>query len=114
MRRRNPTKKKCAVCGAAFVPEYSFQKCCSKACSAENHRRNKARYKAAHPYKRLDEKRGPGATFHRVEQVAQGSLFTAKRKPAGTSDVRWRMELSRRRLAAVGLLDMLPDPDMLA
>lgn len=114
MKRRNPTKKKCVVCGAAFVPEYSFQKCCSKECSAENHRRNKARYKAAHPYKRLDEKCGPGATFHRVEQVAQGSLFTAKRKPAGTSDVRWRIELSRRRLAAVGLLDMLPDPDMLA
>lgn len=65
------------------------------------------------------EKRGGACTGYckttkRVEALALDSLTSAKRKPAGCSAVRWRIELSRRRLAAVGLLDMLPDPDMLA
>lgn len=65
------------------------------------------------------EKRGVACTGYckatkRVEALALDLLTSAKRKPAGCSDVRWRIELSRRRLAAVGPLDMLPDPDMLA
>lgn len=47
-------------------------------------------------------------------------IMRAKVKPKGVSDIRWRMELSRRRLAAKersgggkGDLASLPDPDMM-
>ena len=47
-------------------------------------------------------------------------VMEAKVKPEGVSDVRWRIELSRRRLAAKersgsgkGDLASLPDPDMM-
>ena len=103
---------RCVVCGREFGSTRLNKVCCSPECGREHDLR---RRRAAH--KR--EKRGVACTGYckatkRVEALALDSLTSAKRKPAGCSDVRWRIELSRRRLAAVGLLDMLPDPDMLA
>lgn len=52
------------------------------------------------------------------EALPPERIATARRKPAGCSDVRWRIELSRRRMAAAfngrpEPLGHLPDPDTL-
>ena len=74
------------------------------------------------------ERKAPGDRMTREElrmfkckrTVPLHYIMEAKVKPEGVSDVRWRIELSRRRLAAKersgggkGDLASLPDPDMM-
>ena len=103
---------RCVVCGREFESTRHYAVCCSQECRAENKRRHDRASQ-----KRCSERRkvvGYHAATKRVEALTLDSLASAKRKPASCSDARWRIELSRRRLAAAGLLDTLPDPDMLA
>lgn len=45
-----------------------------------------------------------------LNPVRTREIFSAKRKPAGVSDARWRMELARRRrVAAGGYCDTIPE-----
>ena len=74
------------------------------------------------------ERKAPGDRMTREElrmfkckrTVPLRDIMEAKVKPEGVSDVRWRIELSRRRLAAKersgggkGDLASLPDPDIM-
>ena len=106
--------RKCAWCGREFVPHDSRSRCCSPECSRLFTKEYNREY-------RRNRKTGIGAERRTLREkildyadpVSENVLFTARKKPRGTSDVRWRMELSRRRLARIYGRDGggLPDPD---
>lgn len=103
---------RCAVCGREFEATRVNTVCCSPKCGREHDLRRRRE-----SHKR--ERRGVACSGNhkatkRVEALSLNSLSTAKRRPASCSAVRWRIELSRRRLAAAGLIDSLPDPDRLS
>lgn len=118
-KRRVYPPRRCEWCGRNFVPRDARSRCCSPKCSAEYTKRYDREYRRTHKKARFHKLDGLGKALHpRVvvyaDPVSEEVLFRARKKPSGTSDVRWRIELSRRRLAAAGLVDMLPDPDRLA
>lgn len=90
-------------------------------------RRAAAKYTAAHnrelmAIRREERKRGLPYKVYTGEMCYEAlppeRIMGAKKKPAGCSDVRWRIELSRRRLAKkfparYKCLGFLPDPDKL-
>ena len=88
------------------------------------HKADRAAYQREYRRKR----KAPGDRMTREElrmlkckrTVPLRDIMEAKVKPEGVSDVRWRIELSRRRLAAKersgggkGDLASLPDPDIM-
>ena len=66
--------RQCAVCGAKFTPRNNRQKYCSNRCArtADEH------------------------AMSISAPVSNEHIMRAIRKPANTSEVRWRMELRRR------------------
>lgn len=91
-------------------------------------RETKKEREADEPRRTRRERKAPGDRMTREElrmfkcqrTVTLRDIMEAKVKPEGVSDVRWRIELSRRRLAAKersgggkGDLASLPDPDMM-
>ena len=91
-------------------------------------RETKKEREADEPRRTRRKRKTPGGRMTREElrmlkcqrTVPLRDVMEAKVKPEGVSDVRWRIELSRRRLAAKersgggkGDLASLPDPDMM-
>jgi hypothetical protein len=105
---------RCAVCGREFEATRANIVCCSPECSREHKNRLKKASKKRCKARQRQHEAASYTVTKRAEAVTMRTLAAARRKPHGCSAVRWRMELSRRRMAAAGLLDMLPDPDMLA
>ena len=114
-------------CGATFTTDARIQVCCSPECkrrrklrqSRENGKLRRAiaaRKKATRAARDRDLKLRD-ACWEATKPVRLGELMHAKRKPANTSDVRWRIELRRRAMLKrydCHCLDVAPDPDMLA
>lgn len=82
---------------------------------------NVAEKKVMEAAKWQERKRGlpPPLGYYGSMPVSFEVLCLAKKRPRGCSEVRWRIELSRRRLAAKyssqdHALNFLPDPDGLA
>lgn len=91
-------------------------------------RETKKEREADEPRRTRRKRKTPGGRMTREElrmlkcqrTVPLRDIMEAKVKPEGVSDARWRIELSRRRLAAKersgggkGDLASLPDPDMM-
>ena len=91
-------------------------------------RETKKEREADEPRRTRRKRKTPGGRMTREElrmlkcqrTVPLRDVMEARVKPEGVSDVRWRIELSRRRLAAKersgggkGDLASLPDPDMM-
>ena len=91
-------------------------------------RETKKEREADEPRRTRRKRKTPGGRMTREElrmlnckrTVTLRDIMEAEVKPEGVSDVRWRIELSRRRLAAKerigggkGDLASLPDPDMM-
>ena len=74
----------CKVCGRQFYPRNTRQVTCSPSCSCENSRRASKAAQESHA---------------KSQGTKRSGIFYATRKPAGCSDVRWRIELRRRRRA---------------
>ena len=79
--------RKCPECGAEFTKLHN-KKYCSPRC---------ARNAMAHRKKsRSSTVRELAHAWESTRPVPNSVIMTAKRKPANTSAVRWRMELRRR------------------
>ena len=79
---------KCAECGVEFVQTAPNQVYCSRQC--QNH----------HFYRhRVDYRKAFADAIRAVTVVPLGELTRAKTKPRNCSDVRWRIELRRRKNA---------------
>ena len=129
----------CPECGATFTTDARIQVCCSPECKRrrklrqikESYDRNNAKIAARRRKARLERQARKKATraardrdlklrdacWEATKPVRLGELMHAKRKPANTSDVRWRIELRRRAMLKrydCHCLDVAPDPDMLA
>lgn len=96
----------CPVCGATFEKRATNQKCCSRRCSKLHYKKVAKEYYLS----RYDD------AISATKPITFNALAKAKKKPANTSPVRWRMELRRRamqRQFGRKNLDMLPNPDQL-
>ena len=76
----------CAHCGAEFTPKNKKQMFCSDRC---RHNAEVARYKRS-------DCAALSVAMADSQSVSNEMIMRARRKPANTSEVRWRMELRRR------------------
>ena len=101
---------KCRDCGVEFVYERGkgpARQLCDD-CRRESDRR---RQRESHK-RRLTCGDSMDAIAHAIRNatpISDSSIMTAKTKPHGTSDIRWRMEL-RRRMYSKDAAAALPDP----
>ena len=86
--------KTCQICGAEFTPKprhptqkYCSLRCQKKAAKRRNSRRSRVYTSMARQAAHALELSQPVSTEH---------IMRAIRKPANTSEVRWRIELRRR------------------
>ncbi len=86
--------RQCAVCGAKFTPEprHPNQKYCSPRCQKKAaKRRNKRRGRVY-----TSMARQAAHALELSQPVSNEHIMRAVRKPANTSEVRWRIEQRRR------------------
>ena len=103
----------CPVCGATFEKRAHYQVYCSRTCKKK---RDRAHHRASDRKRRalLRDSRRYDDAVSATKPITFNALAKAKKKPANTSAVRWRMELRRRALAkrfGHKNLNLLPDPD---
>ena len=98
----------CPICGKTFEKHARNAVYCSKKCQNKGY----------HARRRARLRRATAELTDLVSATAPVSflkLSKARTKPAGTSEVRWRMELRRRAMArrfGKKNMDMLPHPDI--
>jgi hypothetical protein len=109
----------CIECGAAFMPRSGSQVCCSDECKAARKKMldaksSRARRADKNNYLSNDLRNFRNA-LEKTAPVSVEIIMKARKKPAGVSDVRWRIELRRRankKRYSNGIF-MAPSPDLL-
>ena len=97
------------------MPEQRNQVCCTPECHKKRRRKlDRARKEAAKARREADKQSLD--YIKATRPVSAEHLARATRKPANTSEVRWRIELRRRAMArryGAQCLDFAEDPDRL-
>jgi len=101
----------CVHCGREYVSDHPHSNVCSEKCRRERLLQKNREYRRTYMTKHSNI----GDPVREYAPVSLEALRHAKTQPRGCSDTRWKMELSRRRMAreCPEYYNQLPDPDRL-